>query len=61
VYQCATIYAQWGNTDQALKSLEAAWRLRVAGLRWLKIDPLMDPLRNEPRFRAIERALRFPD
>jgi hypothetical protein len=28
---------------------------------WLKTDPLMDPLRNEPRFQAIERELKFPD
>jgi hypothetical protein len=27
----------------------------------LKVDPLLDPLRKEPRYRAIERALKFPD
>jgi TolB-like protein/DNA-binding winged helix-turn-helix (wHTH) protein/Tfp pilus assembly protein PilF len=59
-YECATIYAQWGNTSRALESLEAAYRLRVPELRWLKVDPLMDPLRKEPRFQAIERALKFP-
>jgi hypothetical protein len=26
----------------------------------LKTDPLMDPLRNEPRFQAIKRQLKFP-
>jgi hypothetical protein len=26
----------------------------------LKTDPLMDPLRQEPRFQAIERELKFP-
>ena len=60
-HYCAAIYAQWGNKSQALESLESAWRLRVPELRWLKADPLMDPLRNEPRFQAIQRALRFPD
>ena len=59
-YDCATIYAQWGNTSQALESLESAWRLRVPDLRWLKTDPLMDPLRKEPRFQVIERTLKFP-
>jgi len=34
--------------------------LRDAGLADLKTDPLMDPLRKEPRFQAIERALKFP-
>jgi tetratricopeptide (TPR) repeat protein len=60
-YYCAAIHAQWGNKSQALESLESAWRLRVPELRWLKADPLMDPLRNEPRFQVIERALQFPD
>jgi hypothetical protein len=32
----------------------------VNGLVLLKTDPLMDPLRNEPRFQAIERQLKFP-
>jgi TolB-like protein/DNA-binding winged helix-turn-helix (wHTH) protein len=59
-YRCATIYAQWGHRSQALESLESAWRLRVQELRWLKVDPLMDPLRKEPRFQAVERRLRFP-
>ena len=57
----ATIYAQWGNVTQALASLETALRQRDSDLEDLKIDPLLDPLRNEPRFQAIERELRFPD
>jgi hypothetical protein len=36
-------------------------RLRDSGLVELKTDPLLDPLRQEPRFRAIERELKFPD
>jgi hypothetical protein len=36
-------------------------RLRDSGLVMLKTDPLMDPLRNEPRFQAIERELKFPN
>jgi len=30
-------------------------------LVFLKTDPFLDPLRKEPRFRAIERELKFPD
>ena len=36
-------------------------RLRHPGLANLKLDPLIDPLRQEPRFQAIERVLKFPD
>jgi serine/threonine-protein kinase len=60
-YQYAEIYAQWGDHPKALASLETAMRSRDAGLVYLKTDPLLDPLRQEPRFQAIERALNFPD
>ena len=60
-YWYATTYAQWGNTKQALEWLEKALQLRDEGLQILKTDPLMDPLRNEPRFQAVERALKFPN
>jgi TolB-like protein/lipoprotein NlpI len=59
-YQYATIYSQWGDRGNALKWLETAWRLRDPGLVYLKTDPLMDPLREDPRFQAIERQLKFP-
>ena len=59
-YEYATIYAQWGNRAKALEWLDAAMRLRDPGLSNLKTDPLMDPLRKEPRFQAIERELKFP-
>ena len=59
-YQYSTIYAQWGDIPKALEWLESAWRLRDPGLSLLKTDPLMDPLRKEPRYQAIERELRFP-
>ncbi|MBV8495442.1 MAG: tetratricopeptide repeat protein [Gammaproteobacteria bacterium] len=59
-FQIAEIYAQWGNTAKALAWLDTAVRLRDPGLTAVKVDPLMDPLRKEPRFQAVERALKFP-
>ena len=56
----AEIYAQWGDTRSAFKWLEKAVRLRDSGLILVKTDPLLDPLRKEPRFQAIERELKFP-
>ena len=60
-YQYAAIYAQWGNSPKALEWLETALRLRDPGLISLKTDPLMDPLREEPRFQKVMRELRFPN
>jgi TolB-like protein len=60
-YQYAEVYAQWGDKPKALEWLDTAIRLRDPGLEVLKTDPYMDPLRQEPRFQAIERQLKFPD
>jgi TolB-like protein/Tfp pilus assembly protein PilF len=60
-YVYASIYAQWGDTASALRWLETAWRVRDSTLEYLRVDYMLDPLRNEPRFQAIERALKFPD
>jgi TolB-like protein len=60
-YQYATMYAQWGNRAEALEWLDRAMRVRDPGLLWLKHDPLMDPLRKEPRFQVVIRELKFPN
>jgi TolB-like protein/Flp pilus assembly protein TadD len=60
-YQYATIYAQWGDRARALQWLETSLRMRDPGLIGLKTDPLMGPLRAEPRFRKVLRDLKFPD
>jgi TolB-like protein/Flp pilus assembly protein TadD len=57
----ADIYAQWGDTARALDWLETAMRNRDPYLAYTKVNPFFDSLRNEPRFQAIERALKFPD
>jgi TolB-like protein/cytochrome c-type biogenesis protein CcmH/NrfG len=60
-YQYATIYAHWGKPLQAMQWLNSALRVRDPGLASLKSDPLMDPLRREPRFQAVMRELKFPE
>jgi TolB-like protein/Tfp pilus assembly protein PilF len=59
-YQYSSIYAQWGDRAKALEWLDTAMRIHDSGLELLKTDPLMDPLRNEPRFQAAMRELKFP-
>ncbi len=59
-YQYAAFYAQRGENTKALEWLETAKRLRDAGLESLRTDSLMDPIRQEPRFKAIEHDLKFP-
>jgi TolB-like protein/lipoprotein NlpI len=59
-YQYATFYAQRGDKPKALEWLETALRLRDAGLESLRSDSLLDPIRQEPRFQAVIRELKFP-
>jgi Tfp pilus assembly protein PilF len=60
-YEYAPVYAQWGDTAKALSCLDRSVSTREVSLYWLKVDLLLDPLRKEPRFQAIERALKFPE
>jgi len=60
-YGYAAIYAQWGKRAEALDWLDTALHRRDTGLSGLKSDPFMDPLRQEPRFQAVMRELKFPD
>jgi len=60
-YDLDRIYAQFGDSEEALKWVSAAMRIHSLWLEWLKTGPLLDPLRKEPRFQAIERELTFSE
>ncbi len=51
--------AQWGDRPAALVALERARAVGDGGLVYLATDPLLDPIRDEPRFRQLLRQLRF--
>jgi TolB-like protein len=59
-YEFAEVNAQWGNTTEALRWLATAERLHSEGLQILRVDWLLDPIRDEPGFKALERRLDFP-
>ena len=42
---------------EALDSLEEAFRQRETDLNFIRVEPLFDPLRDEPRFQALERKI----
>jgi serine/threonine-protein kinase len=58
--QIAEIHAQLGNKDAALSSIERAFEVKDAGLTTMLVDPWLDPLRNEPRFKAVVAKMNFP-
>jgi hypothetical protein len=59
-YLYAGTYAQWGNKAAALQWLTKAEQLRDPGLPGLKVDWELDPIRNEPQFKAILARMKFP-
>src|SRR6266849_3509419 len=46
----AAIYVCLGDKDQAFHFLAAAYQERVDRLVYLKVEPMADPLRSDPRF-----------
>jgi TolB-like protein/tetratricopeptide (TPR) repeat protein len=56
----ASIYASWGDRAAALHWLRAAEQARDPELIGLRAMPTLDPVRNDPEFRALERRLNFP-
>lgn len=59
-YLVASIYAALGDKDRAFAKLEKAFAERDYNLHRLKVDPLFDPLRDDPRFKDLVRRIGLP-
>jgi TolB-like protein len=57
----AVNYAMVGETDEAFAWLDRAYRERAPGIVTLKAEPLLDPLRSDPRFDDLLRRIGFPE
>jgi tetratricopeptide (TPR) repeat protein len=58
-YHLAVIYAGLGEKANALAGLEDAYEDRSTLLVWIKVDPRLDTLRSEPRFREILERMKL--
>ncbi len=56
-YDVATIYVGLGQKDQAFDWLQKAYEERSDWLRYLKVDPRLDPLRSDHRFPELVRKV----
>jgi DNA-binding winged helix-turn-helix (wHTH) protein/Flp pilus assembly protein TadD len=56
----ALAHAQLGRRDEAFRELEAARRGRTSWMLWLEVEPLLGPLREDPRWAALVRRMNYP-
>ncbi|MFL6227867.1 MAG: protein kinase domain-containing protein, partial [Pyrinomonadaceae bacterium] len=59
-YLVAEIYTALGEKEAAIKSLERAYDEQSIDLVLAKVDPRLDPLRDDPRYQELLKKVGFP-
>jgi len=59
-YLFAVVYVGLGDKEQTFAWLDKAFQDRAIFLIWLKVEPLFDPLRDDPRFQNLLRRIGLP-
>jgi TolB-like protein/Flp pilus assembly protein TadD len=59
-YYLASIYAALGDNDDAFVELEKSFEERDCYLGRAALDPFMDPLRDDPRFKNLMKRMGLP-
>jgi len=59
LYQQSQVHAQWGDLSKALQTLNEAHDYGDPGTSQLLVDPLLDPVREEPQFAELLRKTGF--
>src|SRR6266542_4164241 len=57
----AKAYVDLGEKDKAFAELNKAYENRLSSLLWLKVEPQVDPLHDDPRFQQLLKRVGFPD
>jgi TolB-like protein len=58
-YTVAEIYSALDEKDEAFKWLEKTYKDRLSGMWQLKVDPFMDNIRSDPRFKEYLKKAGF--
>ena len=59
-FQYGQVYTQTGNLDRAFAEFDKAAAAKTPGMIYLRSDPLIEPIRRDPRYFALLRQLNFP-
>jgi len=57
--ELAMVYVALGNAERALDWVEHAVEERRGWSAYLRVHPILDPVRNEPRFAALVERMKF--
>jgi TolB-like protein/DNA-binding winged helix-turn-helix (wHTH) protein/tetratricopeptide (TPR) repeat protein len=60
-FYIALVYAGLSENEKAMDWLETAYEDRSNGLVFLKVDPELDTLRLDPRFKELQRKMNLPE
>ncbi len=55
----AVLYAGIGDRDQAFQWLDKVYEERRGWMAYLNVEPLLDPLRRDPRFAKLRKKMRL--
>jgi len=55
----ATAHLGLGNVDQVFAALEEAYQQRRGWMAYLNAEPLLEPVRGDPRFRELLQRMRL--
>ncbi len=59
LYQQGQVLAQWGQLEAAVTMLLRAYEQRDAGMTALFFDPMLDPVRTQPRFIGLLKTMGY--
>jgi hypothetical protein len=59
-YSIAQGYASLHESDRAIEALEKSAGAKESAILYIAADTLFDPVRNDPRFVALEKKIGLP-
>jgi serine/threonine-protein kinase len=60
-YRVATIYVGLGEKEEAFRWLDRAYKERDGWMVWLNLDPVLDPIRSDKRFKQLLKKVGLAD
>jgi hypothetical protein len=60
-YRIAMVYVARGDPDRAFAWLDWTFNVYGEGIIWIKGDPLLASLVEDPRYKALLRKMRLPE